>query len=138
MLVRILPLILLTGVSATPADAGRYVYWRDGSVTYLPDEVVTLAVVLGLLLCIGLVFACIAGVSSSSVTRMSLDLPEEIREPDTVKHYEEMTERTRALKRKLDADTELAESYIKAARARAALDDLDDTPGEKPARGRSS
>ena len=36
-----------------------------------------------------------------------------------------MTARTRALKCKLDADTELAESYIKAARARAELDDLD-------------
>jgi hypothetical protein len=129
MVLRIVALVLLIGISTMPADAGRYVYWRDGSVTYLPDEVVTLAVVLGLLVCIGLVFACIAGVTSSSVTRMSLDLPEEIREPDTVKHYEEMTERTRALKRKLDADIELAERYIKAVRAKAELDDMDKDQG---------
>ena len=60
---------------------------------------------------------------------MSLDLPDEVRDPQSVEYYDDMTERTRALKRKLDADTELAESYINASRAKAALR-MTDQPGD--------
>lgn len=98
---------------------GFWVQMTDGWI-YIPDE-----------LLIAFIFVVVAAValtamSSSSVARMSRDLPEEVREPQSVEYYEHMTARTRALKRKLDADTELAESYIKAARTRAERDDLDD------------
>ena len=121
---------LVTLGSLLPCTAhagGYYLYWRDGSVSYLPDGVIALAALIGLVVCIVVVAALIDGISSpSSVDQTGgLDLPDEIKKPDTVEHYEDMTARTRALKRKLDADTELAESYIKAARARAELDDLE-------------
>ena len=105
---------------------GFWVQVADGWI-YLPDELlITVAAFLGLT-----AIACwnqskaSATSSSSSVTRMSLDLPEEVQTPESVEHYDDMTARTRALKRKLDADTELAESYIKAGRAKAELEDLD-------------
>jgi hypothetical protein len=132
MLWRILTPTLLTVGSAHPAVAAYYVYWNDGSFTYVPDQVVILALLLGLLLYAGWVFARIDRTSSSSLTRLSDYLPQEIREPDTAEHYDEMTERTRALKRKLDADTELAESYFRAARVKAELEDLDYVPDENP------
>jgi hypothetical protein len=127
--VRILALATLIVASASPADAGFYLYWQDGSVTYFPDGfLVLLAGFLAVAICLGLVYYCIENGSStsSSIAHMDLDLPEEVREPESVEHYDDVTARTRALKEKLDADTELAESYIKAARARAALDDLED------------
>jgi hypothetical protein len=130
MITRILPVLLLVA-TARPPDAGYYLYWRDGSVSYLPDELIGLAALVALVVGVAVLLACIDGATSSSgVTQMSLDLPEEIREPESVEQYEDMAARTRALKRKLDADTDLAESYIKAARTRAALDDLDETPGD--------
>jgi hypothetical protein len=87
-----------------------------------------LAVVIGAMACLWLLSSSTEDTSmSSSVGQMSLDLPDEVREPESVEYYDDMTERTRALKRKLDADTELAESYIGAARARAELEKIDET-----------
>jgi len=127
MIARIIASAPFVLAAATPADAGYYVYWRDGSVSYLSDGVIALAALIGLVVCIVVVAALIDGISSpSSVDQTGgLDLPDEIKKPDTVAHYEDMTARTRSLKRKLDADTELAKSYIEAARARAELDDIE-------------
>ena len=97
---------------------GFWVQMTDGRI-YIPDELLTFIFVV-------VAAVALTAMSSSSVARMSRDLPEEVREPQSVEYYQEITARTRALKRKLDADTELAESYIKAARTRAERDDLDD------------
>jgi hypothetical protein len=128
MIVRILAIALLSSILVEPADAGFYLYWRNGSVTYFPDEIVLFAGLVAVAACLGLFYYCIENTSSSSsrIAQMNLDLPDEVRELESVEHYDEMTARTRALKEKLDADTGLAESYINAARARAALDDLED------------
>src|SRR5262245_17739234 len=124
MIPRRIVLALLSLNITTPAGAS-YLHWPNGSVTHLPDGLMVLAV-LG---CVAATFWLLLNEdssSSSSVARMSLDLPEEVREPESVEYYDDMTERTRALKRKLDADTELAESYLKAARARVDLEDIDE------------
>ena len=123
-MIRISAPLLFVLASARTADAA-YHHWADGSVTHVPDEIVML-VVLGAVLGLALLCASFDDTSApSSVTRMSLDLPEEVRTPESVEYYQDVTARTRALKCKLDADTELAESYVKAARARAELEDLD-------------
>jgi hypothetical protein len=128
MCIRIFVIAILIIAAASPANAGFYLYWQDGSVTYLPNEIVLLAALLVAAIGVGLIYSGIenASSSSSSIVQMDLDLPEEVRQPESVEYYDEMTGRTRALKEKLDADTELAESYIRSARARAALDDLED------------
>jgi hypothetical protein len=128
MIPRILALALLILSSASQAEAALYLHWRDGSVTHVPDEMIMLALVIGALACLWFLFSIMEDTSSSSsVDQVSLDLPEEVRTPESVEYYDDMTERTRALKRKLDADTELAESYIGAARARAELEEIDET-----------
>jgi hypothetical protein len=121
MIPRRIVLALLSLNFATPAGAS-YLYWRNGSVTYLPDELMLFAVALAAAALLWLVLN--ENASSSSIGQMSLDLPDEVREPESVEYYDDMTDRTRALKRKLDADTDLAQSYISAARARAELDEI--------------
>jgi hypothetical protein len=128
MIPRIIAFALLVLNSATPAGAS-YLYWRDGSVTYVPDEIILALLVAGAAACLWHLNEHSSG--SSIVSEMSLDLPDEVREPESVEYYDDVTERTRALKRKLDAETELAESYIRAARAKAELEDLDNI---RPAR----
>jgi hypothetical protein len=121
-------IIALLTASVLPMPAAAHYYYRlDGSIGYAPDEVIAfIAVVGGLVLIIAVIAACIDEVSSSTnVGSNSLDLPEELKAPESVEQYDDMAARTRALKRKLDADTELAESYLKAARTRAALDDIE-------------
>jgi hypothetical protein len=128
MIGRIIVAVPLAVAVARPASAGFYLYWQDGSVTYFPDEIVLFAGLFTVAVCLGIIYSCIengSSSSSSSIAQMDLDLPDEVREPEPVEYYNDLTARTRALKEKLDADTELAESYIKAARARAALDDLE-------------
>ena len=123
----IVALALLIATPATPAGAEYFLRWPNGLVTYLPDEMILLAVLIGALACFWLLYSTVDGSSSSSsITRMSVDLPDEMRKPESVEYYDDMTERTRALKRKLDADTELAESYISASRARAELEEIDE------------
>ena len=107
----------------------------DGSVTYVPDEIVMLLLLLAIAVSLILDYVCSKHTSPSSVARMSLDLPEEVQTPESVEYYDDMSARTRALKRKLDADTELAESYIKAGRAKAELEDLD-SEAQRRTRGR--
>ena len=119
MIGRISAFVFFVLASVSSADAAYYLYWPDGSVTCVPDEMLLLGALIGLAACFWLVDSWIERASSSS------SIPKEVREPQSVEYYQDMTERTHALKRKLDADTELAESYIKAARARAERDDLD-------------
>ena len=113
---------------------GFWVRMADGSDTYLPDDIMMLLVVLVIVICLTLGYVCPEDTSSSCVTQI-FGPPEEIQTPEPIEHYEEMTERTRALKHKLDADIELTESYIKAARARAELEDLD-SEARRRGRGR--
>ena len=124
MITRIVVLALLGLTTSTPADA-VYLYWRDRSVTYVPDELILIAALLGAAALLWFVVEESSS-TSSNVDQLSLDLPHELREPQSIEYYDELTDRTRAVMRKLDADTELAESYIKAARARAELQDIDE------------
>ncbi len=67
--------------------------------------------------------------SYTTVTLPTVTLPKEISTPETVEYYEEHTARARALKSKLDAETELAESYINAMRTKGELDELSEILG---------
>jgi hypothetical protein len=122
MIPRGIVLALLSLNFATPAGAS-YLYWPNGSVTHLPDELIILAVLIS---AAAFFLSKMGNSPSSRVDRMSLDLPEEVREPESVEYYDDMTERTRALKSKLDADTELAETYINASRTRAELEEIEE------------
>ena len=53
------------------------------------------------------------------------DFPDELNAPESPEYYDDQASRARALKRKLDAETALAESYINAKRTRAELDEIE-------------
>ncbi len=67
-------------------------------------------------------------------------LPPEIQTPQPVDHYAEQAARARALKEKLDADTDLAESYLKSMRIKGELEEvpeiLDHERAKRIAQGR--
>jgi hypothetical protein len=110
-------------------------FWRqsaDGWI-YVPDEL--LIVFIGAVVAAVAVIAVACSDQSKPSATFSEYLPEEVRAPESVEYYDDMTARTRGLKRQLDADTELAESYIKARRAKAELEDLD-SEARRHARGR--
>ena len=103
----------------------------DGWI-YIPDLLIV-AFIGAVILAVALTAIACSDEAKPSAT-FSEYLPEEVQTPESVEHYEDMTARSRALKRQLDADTELAESYIRAARTRAELEDLDSEPHRRARR----
>jgi hypothetical protein len=115
------------------AMAGGFWLQRADGWIYVPDEL--LIVFIGAVVAAVAVIAVACSDQSKPSATFSEYLPEEVRAPESVEYYDDMTARARGLKRQLDADTELAESYIKARRAKAELEDLD-SEARRHARGR--
>jgi hypothetical protein len=111
---------LLTPTSATPAVADFYIELANGRYLVLPDVLVFFV---GVVILLGVVAAFIESASSRSG---GTDLPDEITNPEPAEYYEGQAARVRALKRKLDAETELAQSFINAKRTRAELDEIEE------------
>ena len=117
-------------VGVTPAAADFYIELADGRYLVIPDLFAFMVAVSA----IGGVLMIIA--SSSSSGRGGSDLPSEIDTPEPAEYYEDQASRARALKRNLDAETELAESYINAKRTRAELDEIEEILGHDKAKRR--
>ena len=133
MACRIASAMIGTVLLTSHAMAGGF--WRqsaDGWI-YIPDGLVI--VLIGAVVALAALIAIVCSDESKPSATFSEYLPEVLQTPESVEYYEDMTARTRALKRQLDADTELAESYIKAGRAKAELEDLD-SEARRRARGR--
>jgi hypothetical protein len=113
--------VLIESVAATPATADFYFRLRNGDYLVVPEP-------LFLLFLIAIVLAAILLIATavSSKPANSTDLPAEIITPEPVKYYEDQASRAQALKRQLDTETELAESYINAKRVRAQLDEIEE------------
>jgi hypothetical protein len=114
-----LTLLAATSVT-TPAVADFYFRLPNGRYLYLPDELILFAGVVLLAVAIGILTA------DDSSKHTGAGFLDEISTPESVEYYEDQAARTRALKRKLDEETELAESVINAKRARAELDEIEE------------
>jgi hypothetical protein len=79
-----------------------------------------------LLVILGVISVAVLAIAKDAKAKSNeaSNLAAEIAEPQSVEYYEELTSRARALKRTLDAETELAESYINTMRTRGLLDEL--------------
>jgi hypothetical protein len=110
---------LALSITATPAAAYIVIPLRDGS--YLLVNELAVLVVVGVVAAIVFAVSNFSGSSGDEIT--------EIETPEPTEYYEDRAARARALKRKLDADTELADSFIKAARTKGELDELSEILG---------
>jgi hypothetical protein len=108
---------LLSAVTLQSARADFWIDWPNGQSTYVTDDAffVGLAVVAFLVLC-GLLSSSSGGSSSDSSPSVA----------DQTQQYEDDAAQYRAMSRKLDAETDLADSLIKAKRTRAELDDVEE------------
>lgn len=122
MVNRIALLAVMTVYGAIPAAAREYtVRWADGS----PREKTVIFLIILAVLCFVIFAVVLVSTSSSPVGsfggRYPLGAPTQ-----PVEYYEDQAARYRAIKRELDAQIDLAESYINARRTRAELEDLPD------------
>jgi hypothetical protein len=106
-------------VVVSPASAETYINLGHGRYLELTDGALPL---LALLLLVGL-FAVLYD-SLTQPRTSSYQMPQQVIYPDTADDYESEAARLRALKHKLDAETELTESYIKAERKKAEAEEL--------------
>src|SRR5438128_1849883 len=115
MLARIiLVAAVATLTTVTPATArDLYIYWSDGSVTHLTPQGFLLLFV-GLLLSVLALIYNIYGIVTSYQVSVR---------PRTDESYQQEAERIRAMAQKIDAEAQLAESYINAMRTRAHLEE---------------
>jgi hypothetical protein len=107
---------LLSAVTLQSARADFWIDWPNGRSSYVTDNAffVGLAVVAFLVLCL-LGSSSGGGASGSSLSAT-----------DQAQQYEDEAAQYRAMSRKLDAETDLADSLIKAKRTRAELDDVEE------------
>jgi hypothetical protein len=108
---------MLTGliicVTVRPAAAAFWVEWPNGYDTFVSDDAIFWGVIIVVAFIVG------AAVVSDSSRKAQLAAM------DSTEYYEDEAARYRAMSRKLDAETDLAESLIKAKRTRAELDDVE-------------
>jgi hypothetical protein len=121
--------------SADPAAAHFYVRLRNGRYLIFPDILVISVAVLAVIFIVGALISAF----ESRGSKTTVALPDELDAPERAEFYDDQAERARALKRKLDAETELAESFLKGKRVRAELDEIEeilelDKAGRRPRR----
>jgi hypothetical protein len=123
-------MFLILGIASgvTPAAADFYLPLAAGGYLVIPDLLVLFGA--------ALMIVVVAATFESSGGGGSDELPPEIRTPEPPEYYDDQASRARALKRKLDAETALAESYINAKRARAELDEIEEILGHDKAKRR--
>jgi hypothetical protein len=99
---------VLTLLTMPSARADYYVPLADGTYLQLSDPLLFF----GAVVVFAVLFTAITKTSSKSAAD---DLPKELQSTETAEQYEQEARRARALARKLDAETELKESQIRAA-----------------------
>jgi len=115
------------------------IQWVNGDISAIPMVVVFFFV---FALIVGLLIACVLDMEKNArVRRQYADyyaaqsrLPAEITTPQSVDYYSEQTARVLELKKKLDAQTALAESYIRAMRTKGELEELPEILGHDQAK----
>jgi hypothetical protein len=110
---------LALATSLQSAFADFWIEWPNGSATYVTDDEFFFALLFGVAV---VIVGGIAASSSSSSTASSSELSA----TELAQQYDDEAAQYRAMSRKLDAETDLAESVIKAKRTRAELDDIED------------
>jgi flagellar biosynthesis/type III secretory pathway M-ring protein FliF/YscJ len=109
-------LVALT--TATTPAAAFYIDLPNGAWLEVPNEMLLIGVAM-------IVIAVLwEGFSGSSRRSRRSDLPEEISSAESPEHYDNEATRLRALKRKLDAETDYHEAQITSARKKAELKEL--------------
>ena len=110
---------LLSAAMPGTAHADFWIDWPNGRSSYVTDD----AFFVGLFVVV-VAFLALCGLFSSSsgggTSGSSLSAV------DQAQQYEDEAAQYRALSRNLDAQTDLAESFIKAKRSRAELDDVEE------------
>jgi hypothetical protein len=109
---------LLSILSLGSARADLLVNWPNGESTYVTPEPLLVGVIA--FVCLVFLYAVLP---SSSGGDSSSD--ESLTSIEQVQQYDDEAAQYRALSRKLDAEAGLADSLIKAKRARAELDDVE-------------
>ena len=110
---------LLSAVTLQSARADFWIDWPNGQSTYVTDDaffVGLVVVVVAFLVLCGLLGSSSGGDTSGSSLSAT----------DQAQQYEDEAAQYRAMSRKLDAETDLADSLIKAKRTRAELDDVEE------------
>ena len=102
------------GLRLGPTGGSLWIEYPDGSYTYVSNMLI--------LVCIVFVICAVAALAISSSSTKGTELSA----TETAEYYDEEAARYRAMSRKLDAETDLAESVIKAKRTRAELDDIEE------------
>jgi hypothetical protein len=110
---------LLSVVMPAPAFADFWIDWPNGRSSYVTDDAffVGLVVVVIALVALSGLFSSSSGGGTSGSSLSATDQAQQ---------YEDEAVQYRAMSRKLDAETDLAESFIKAKRTRAELDDVEE------------
>jgi len=106
----------ILAVTVRPASA-FWIEWPNGSYTYVDGGVCFWAAVAAVVL----VGVFVAAGSSANGSAAAYDADP----AGSAEQYDDEAARLRAMSRKLDAETDLAESLIKAKRTRAELDDIE-------------
>lgn len=118
LIVKTLAGLIVSLIVSRPAFA-LYIELPNGYV-FIPNELLLIG---GVAILITVIWAAIAE-SSKGEHASTVGLPKELRTSEPAEHYDDQAGRARALRRKLDAETELAKSYLEAVRSKAELDDL--------------
>jgi hypothetical protein len=109
---------LLSAMTLQSARADFWIDWPNGQSTYVTDN----AFIIGLVVVVVFLALCgLLGSSSGGGTSGS-----SLSATDQAQQYEDEAAQYRAMSRKLDAETDLADSLIKAKRTRAELDDVEE------------
>jgi hypothetical protein len=110
---------LLSAAMPGPAHADFWIDWPNGQSSYVTDD----AFFVGLVIVV-VAFLALCGLFSSSsgggTSGSSLSAA------DQAQQHDDEAAQYRAISRKLDAETDLADSLIKAKRTRAELDDVEE------------
>jgi hypothetical protein len=123
MITRIVALAIFTTViGVRPASAYLEIDWADGSATYVADGFVWLCI----FTVIVAVAAFIGALSPSEASRGDV-----ADATDSAEYFDSEAARFRAMSRKLDAETDLAENLIKARRTREELGEIEQLFGNK-------
>jgi flagellar biosynthesis/type III secretory pathway M-ring protein FliF/YscJ len=99
--------------------AALWIDRQDGSSIYISNDLIFWSAVFVLAF-------IIAGLFVSSTFKVNESAAHDLSAADLAQQYDDETAQYRAMSRKLDAESDLAESLIKAKRTRAELDDIEE------------
>lgn len=117
------------------------IWWADGTYSAVPmlrigALIIFSAIAFCVLWLIGFLIAVAENRRRRYVSYLP-QLPAEIETPEPADHYKEQTTRLVELKKKLDAETDLAESYVRAMQVKGELYELPEVIDHERAKRRA-